>query len=73
MVKMIVTGYPAMQNAMDAVNKGADGYITKPVDMKKLVSVIKKHLKKQDEARKFGERQVKEFIESRVRETEAGK
>jgi hypothetical protein len=41
--------------------------------MKKLVSVIKKHLKKQDEARKFGERQVKEFIESRVRETEAGK
>ena len=29
MVKIMLTGFPAMQNAVDAVNKGADGYIIK--------------------------------------------
>ena len=27
MVKIIVTGYPSLQNAVEAVNKGADGYV----------------------------------------------
>jgi len=45
-VKIIVTGYPTLQNAVQAVKKGADGYITKPVDMERLIETISYHLKK---------------------------
>jgi len=46
MVKIIVTGYPALQNAIEAANKGADGYILKPVTIDSLLKTIKEHLKK---------------------------
>lgn len=44
--KIIVTGYPTLQNAVQALKKGADGYITKPVDMERLLETISYHLKK---------------------------
>jgi DNA-binding NtrC family response regulator len=71
MVKIIVTGYPALQNAIEAVNKGADGYVLKPVNIDNLLRTIKEHLKKQQEARKYSEQKVTEFIETRAREIEA--
>jgi DNA-binding NtrC family response regulator len=49
MRKIIVTGYPSLQNAIAAVNKGADFYIIKPVNMNDLLSMIKAQLKKQVE------------------------
>lgn len=73
MVKIIVTGYPALQNAIEAVNKGADAYILKPVDVEKLLNTIKEHLKKQQEAKKYSEEKVTEFIETRVKELEEEK
>ena len=69
MVKIMVTGYPSLENAVEAVNKGADGYIIKPVlNMDELINVVKDHLEKQDKAQKYTEDKVKEFIESRVQE-----
>jgi len=68
MVKIIITGYPAMQNAIEAVNKGAHAYVLKPVDAENLLKAIKEHLKKQQEAKKYSEQKVAEFIEARVRE-----
>lgn len=73
MVKIIITGYPSLQNAMEAVNKGADGYIVKPVKMDELLTMIEKHLKKQQESRKYTEQKVAEFIETRAREFESRK
>ena len=70
MIKIIITGYPAMQNAIDAVNKGADAYILKPVKVDNLLITIKEHLKKQRDAKKFNEEKVTEFIKTRVREIE---
>jgi DNA-binding NtrC family response regulator len=70
MVKIIVTGYPALQNAVEAVNKGADGYVLKPVDIDSLLKTIKEHLKRQKEAQKYSEQKVTEFIETRARELE---
>jgi len=68
MVKIIVTGYPSLQNAIEAVNKGADAYILKPFNIDSVLNTIEEHLKKQQEARKYGEEKVTEFIETRVRE-----
>ena len=71
MVKIIVTGYPALQNAVEAVNKGADGYTFKPMNIDVLLATIEEHLKKQQEAKKYSEEKVTEFIETRAREIEA--
>jgi len=46
MVKIIITGFPTLENAMNTVNEGADGYILKPFDTEKLLEMIKKHLTK---------------------------
>ena len=46
-VMIIVTGFPTIENAMGAVNKGADGYILKPLEIGKLLQAVRKHLNKQ--------------------------
>jgi DNA-binding NtrC family response regulator len=72
MVKIIVTGYPSLENAKDAVNMGADGYIVKPiVDKDEFLKKIKEHLKKQEEAQRYSEHKVAEYIETRARQEEA--
>jgi len=70
MMKVIVTGYPSLENAIEAVNKGADGYILKPVKTEQLLSTVQEHLRKQREAKIYSEEKVKEFIETRARELE---
>jgi two-component system response regulator PilR (NtrC family) len=69
-VKIIITGYPSLQNAIEAVNLGADGYMVKPYKMEDMLRTIKENLRKQEEARRFSEQKVKEFIETRFKEQE---
>jgi len=73
MRKIIITGYPTLHNAVEAVNKGADAYIVKPFDMEKVLETIKEQLKKQEEAKKYSQEKVAEFIEARVIELETEK
>ena len=73
MRKIIMTGYPTLQNAIEAVNKGADAYVQKPFDMEKTLETIAEQLRKQKEDVKYSENKVTEFIETRVRELEEGK
>ena len=70
-VKIIITGYPSQENAIEAVNRGADGYMVKPYSMEDLLQKIKEQLQKQQEARKYSEQKVKEFIEARAEEHES--
>jgi DNA-binding NtrC family response regulator len=46
-VMIIITGFPTIQNAMGAVNEGADGYILKPFEIRKLLQAVRKHLNKE--------------------------
>jgi two-component system response regulator PilR (NtrC family) len=73
MVKIIITGYASLQNAIEAVNKGADGYVLKPFDATELLAMIEKHLEKQRESMKYCEKKVTEFIETRVKQIELEK
>jgi DNA-binding NtrC family response regulator len=68
MIKIIMTGYPSLQNAIKAVNKGADAYILKPLNMDDALRTIRGHLKNQEQTRKYSEQKVTEFIETRARE-----
>lgn len=71
MRKIIITGYPSVQNAIEAVNRKADAYIVKPVDVAKLLLTIKTHLELQQMEKKYSEEKVVEFIAERVREISA--
>jgi DNA-binding NtrC family response regulator len=73
MRKIIITGYPTLQNAVEAVNRGADAYILKPFDIDKALKTIREHLRKQEEEKKYSQEKVAEFIETRVREVEVEK
>jgi len=66
--KIMLTGYPSMQNAISALNKNADAYLIKPVDIEKLLATVRSQLQLQEDERKFSEQKVAEFIESRVKE-----
>jgi len=70
MVKIIITGYPSLNNAIEAVNKGTDGYILKPFDAGKLLAMIKRRLNKQSESMKYSEEKVVEYIETQVKQLE---
>ena len=69
--KIMVTGYPSIQNAITALNKNADAYMIKPVDLEKLLSTVKEQIKLQENEKKFSEQKVAEFIETRVKELSA--
>jgi len=73
MRKIIITGYPTLQNAIEAVNRGADAYVMKPFDMENVLEKIKDQLKKQEEEKRYSQEKVAEFIETRVKELDVGK
>jgi len=68
MVKIVITGYPTLQNAVDAVNMGADAYVLKPPNINELLNTIKERLQKQEEEKSYSEEKVAEFIQRRIRE-----
>ena len=70
MVKLILTGYPGIQNAVTAINKGVDGYLIKPVNTNDLLKVIREHLEKQKHEKEYSQDKVAQFVETRFKELE---
>ena len=66
--KIIITGYPSVQNAVEAVNRKADAYLIKPVEVEKLLVTIETQLELQQMEKRYSEEKVVEFIEARVKE-----
>ena len=66
--KIMITGYPTMQNAITSLNSKADAYLIKPVDPKKLLELIQEQIQLQKEEMEFSEQKVSDYVESRVRE-----
>ena len=73
MMKIMVTGYPSLENAVIALNQGADAYIIKPVKPEKLLDLIEDKLDEQSQAERMTEEKVTEWIKTRARKiTRAG-
>lgn len=70
MRKIIITGFPTIQNAMEAVNRRADAFILKPFEVEKVLQTIREQLRKQEEDRQFSQDKVAAFIETRAKELE---
>jgi CheY-like chemotaxis protein/sugar-specific transcriptional regulator TrmB len=51
MIRIIITGYPSLDNAVQSLNSGADGYIVKPFKPVKLIEQIKEQLERRQKAK----------------------
>lgn len=70
MVKIMLTGYPSLENAMEALNQGADAYVTKPVKPAKLLALIEEKLEKQSKDEQMTESKVTDWIKTRASQLE---
>jgi DNA-binding NtrC family response regulator len=68
MVKIMLTGYPSMNNAIEAVNLHADAFLIKPVDVEELLKKIHELLLLQEQNKEFCETKIVSFIETRTKE-----
>ena len=66
MIKIMVTGYPTLGNAVEALKLDADDYIMKPVAPEELVKTIVRKLEKRKEDETVTERKLAEFITIRT-------
>jgi two-component system response regulator AtoC len=70
MIKIMVTGYPSIQNAVEALNKGANAFIIKPLNIDHALSIIEKLLEQQKESLTMTQGKIAEFIETRAKQLE---
>jgi YesN/AraC family two-component response regulator len=71
MAKIILTGYPTLNSAIEAVNTGADGYVTKPItDLDNFLQKIREHLRKQEESEQYAEEKIADFLKTRLEHLE---
>ena len=68
MIKIMLTGFPSMKNAVDAVNARADAFFQKPADSADLINKISELLKLQREDKRYSEGKVAEYIRTRAAE-----
>ena len=66
MVKIMLTGYPQLQNAIDALNDRADAYFTKPVDVARLLKVIEERLEEQEESKQATNEKLGLYLKNRT-------
>ena len=45
---IMITGFPTLEDAVESLNSGADGYMAKPIDPRKLLKVIEEKLGEQE-------------------------
>ncbi len=67
MIKIMVTGYPELRNAVDALNDGADAYLMKPVRPEDLLIIIRAKLEEQQQAERMTEEKITGFLETRTK------
>jgi len=70
MIKVILTGYPSKENAIDSLNKRADAYLVKPVQLEEVVRLIEQKLGEQEKETKMDKDKMVRYIESRDKEFE---
>lgn len=68
--KVIITGYASLDNAVKALNLGADAYLIKPVDPEELINTVKKQIEEQENELIMTQEKIVKFIETRVKELE---
>jgi DNA-binding response OmpR family regulator len=66
-MKIMVTGYPSLANAIEALNFGAASYIMKPVDPAELLRIIRDKIAIQQQAEKITREKLVKWTNSQTR------
>jgi DNA-binding response OmpR family regulator len=69
-IKIMITGYPSLKNAVDALNYGAGSYIMKPVGPAELLKTIKNKLETQQKTEEITKEKLAEWVQSQARKTQ---
>ena len=67
MMKVILTGYPLLETALQAINRGVDGYLAKPVNTAQLLKTVQQLLERQAKENQFTEEKLKQYVETRFK------
>jgi len=67
MIKIMITGYPSLENAVKSLNLGAGSYIMKPIDPAELLNTIKNNLEEQQQEEKLTKEKLSDWIQSQAR------
>jgi DNA-binding NtrC family response regulator len=70
MIKIIITGFPSFDNAVESLNLGADAYIMKPVNSKELLELVGEKIREQQAASLIDEDRVSDWINGKIRQIE---
>jgi len=65
-VKIMLTGYPNLQNAVDSLNLGADAYLMKPPNPDDVINSLREKLQKRKEEEVATEEKISVFLKSRA-------
>jgi DNA-binding NtrC family response regulator len=68
MRKIIITGHAALDNAIKAVNMGADAYLMKPVNPQELIKTVEEQLKLQEEDTRITQDKISSYVAARVKQ-----
>ena len=66
MIKIMITGYASLQNAVEALNLGANAYIMKPLNPENLLNVIAEKSKTQRKSETMNQKKAVEWIKTRA-------
>jgi sugar-specific transcriptional regulator TrmB len=70
-IKIMVTGYPSLKNAVDALNLGASSYIMKPIDPEELLKKIANKLETQKKTEEITKEKLAKWIQAQARKAQA--
>lgn len=62
MKTVMVTGYATLENAVESLNLGADGYLMKPVTPGRILEMVADKLMEQEMERRFHEEAVRDLL-----------
>jgi len=66
-MKIMLTGYPSLENAVKSLNLKANAYLMKPVTPEKLLKAVKEKIGEQEDAERMSEEKVTDWIWTRIR------
>jgi DNA-binding NtrC family response regulator len=66
-MKIMLTGYPRLENSINSLNDGAVAYLIKPVDVEKLLETIKSKIKEQTATEMATEDSIAVFLQARTK------
>ena len=70
-IKIIITGYPSIENAAQALNIGADSYLMKPLNPDSLLKTIKDKLQEREQNEKITAKRLSDWVRLRVLKTQS--